>query len=205
MRRTSRGRRRGRKRGGGRGGVSCNLAVWLGVRASCLSGNFGILQTPAPPSSTAVVGSTPTPPGAGGTTLLGSLCPPSPLPPPEGLPRLLLTDRTKLAFPVSPKHWNCTNTLRILETATRLLYAIYGIESYALLKRWLSRDGFQVNTQRINNKFTRLCSHPRGARRGFIYISRSQFINFIINFFFFEKRAKVYFCINIYIIAVEKY
>lgn len=40
-------------------------------------------------------------PPAGGTTLLGSLCPP------EGLPRLLLTDRTKLASPVPPKsrHW----------------------------------------------------------------------------------------------------
>lgn len=48
-------------------------------------------------------------PPAGGTTLLESLCPPF-----EGLPRLLLTDRTKLASPVSPKprHWNCTNTLR---------------------------------------------------------------------------------------------
>lgn len=32
----------------------------------------------------------------------------------RGLPRLLLTDRAKLASPVPPKpgHWNCTNTLR---------------------------------------------------------------------------------------------
>lgn len=129
---------------------------------------------------------------AGGTTLLGSLCPP-----PEGLPRLLLTDRTKLAFPVSPKHWNCTNTLRILETATRLLYAIYRIESYALLKRWLSRDGFQVNTRRINDKFTRLCSPPRGEFNVDLYIAIA-----VYQFYyqFFSRRGPKYSTINVYIL-----
>lgn len=59
-----------------------------------------------------------------------------------GLPRLLLTDRTKLASPVPPKpgHWNCTQYIagfwRRRCRAMRLLRAIYRIELYALLKRW---------------------------------------------------------------------
>ncbi|KAL0131686.1 hypothetical protein PUN28_002911 [Cardiocondyla obscurior] len=66
----------------------------------------------APPSSTVVVRAPPP---------LWSAVPPfwDPYVPPSpslrgGLPRLLLTDRTKLASPVPPKprHWNCTNTLR---------------------------------------------------------------------------------------------
>jgi len=64
------------------------------------------------------------------------------VPLPRGLPRLLLTDRTKLASPVPPKprHWNCTNTLRDSGdggVAPCGCFAIYKIELYALLKRWL--------------------------------------------------------------------
>lgn len=110
-------------------------------------------------------------------------------PPPEGLRRLLLTDRTKLAFPVPPKHWNCTNTLRIL--ATRLLYAIYRIGSYAcrivVETMGLSRDGFQVNTQRINNKFTRSCVRSRGELDVDLYIAIVVY-QFCINFS--EKRDR---------------
>jgi len=66
-------RRKGEAVGNGNGweGELQSHSLTWGVRASCLSGNFGILQTRAPPSSTATVVSP-----AGGTTLLGSLCPP---------------------------------------------------------------------------------------------------------------------------------